>query len=80
MEAQDMVNHPKHYQGKNECLDVMVAVFGLRATIDFARLSAFKYRFRSESKGGRQDIDKAEFYETWIIEHGGVDSETYKKG
>ena len=26
-ENNDNVNHPKHYQGKNECIDVMLAMF-----------------------------------------------------
>ena len=25
------VNHPEHYQGKNECIDVMIAMFGIEA-------------------------------------------------
>ena len=27
----DNVNHPEHYQGKNECIDVMIAMFGVEA-------------------------------------------------
>lgn len=67
------VDHPAHYQGKNECIDVMVAMFGLEAVKTFCRLNAYKYRFRSARKNGEEDIKKAEWYETWLIEHGGVD-------
>ena len=29
------VNHPAHYQGKNECIDVMIAMFGIEAVKHF---------------------------------------------
>lgn len=61
------VDHPAHYQGKNECIDVMRAMFGDNAVIDFCRLNAFKYRFRASAKNGAEDIAKAEWYETYLI-------------
>lgn len=64
----DMVNHPAHYQGKNECIDVMEVMFGRGAVIDFCRCNAFKYRFRADKKNGEEDIKKAEWYETKLIE------------
>lgn len=70
------VNHPDHYQGKNECIDVMVAMFGLEAVKHFCMCNAYKYRYRSKQKGGEEDIEKAEWYETWLIEHGGIDGES----
>ena len=69
----EMVNHPDHYQGANECLVVMQAMFGIEAVKYFSMLSAFKYRFRSQKKGGEEDIKKAEFYETYLIQLGGID-------
>ena len=68
----DNVNHPNHYQGKNECIDVMVAMFGLEAVKHFCMCNAYKYRFRADKKNGEEDIKKAEFYETKLIELGGV--------
>lgn len=72
-EEKEWVNHPDHYQGANECLTVMQAMFGIEAVKHFCMLSAFKYRFRSNKKDGERDIKKAEFYETYLIELGGID-------
>lgn len=68
----DNVNHPNHYQGKNECIDVMVAMFGLEAVKHFCMCNAYKYRFRADKKNGEEDIKKAEWYESKLIELGGV--------
>lgn len=73
MHTGEAVNHPDHYQGKNECIDVMVAMFGEEAVKHFCMCNAYKYRFRADKKNGAEDIAKAEFYETWLIEHGGID-------
>ncbi|MDO5293330.1 MAG: DUF3310 domain-containing protein [bacterium] len=64
---QDNVNHPNHYQGPNECIDVMRAMFGKEAVKHFCMCNAFKYRFRSGQKNGEEDIKKAEWYETYLI-------------
>ena len=69
------VNHPQHYQGKNECIDVMLAMFGKEAVKHFCMCNAYKYRFRSYLKNGEEDIKKAEWYESKLIELGGVDNE-----
>jgi hypothetical protein len=73
--SKENVNHPKHYQGKNECIDVMVAMFGIEAVKHFCMCNAYKYRFRSNMKNGAEDIEKAEFYETYLIKLGGIDDE-----
>ena len=70
----DNVNHPEHYQGKNECIDVMIAMFGIEAVKHFGMCNAYKYRFRSDKKNGKEDIEKAEWYESKLIELGGVDN------
>ena len=70
----DNVNHPEHYQGKNECIDVMIAMFGIEAVKHFCMCNAYKYRFRSDKKNGKEDIEKAEWYESKLIELGGVDN------
>ena len=64
----DNVNHPEHYQGKNECIDVMIAMFGLEAVKHFCMCNAYKYRFRADKKNGAEDIAKAEWYESKLIE------------
>jgi hypothetical protein len=59
------VNHPSHYNnGKYECLDVMIDVFGKEAVQTFCLLNAFKYVWRSKQKNGMEDIQKANFYLT----------------
>ena len=68
----DNVNHPNHYKGKNECIDVMIAMFGLEAVKHFCMCNAYKYRFRADKKNGEEDRFKAEWYETKLIELGGV--------
>ena len=68
------VNHPEHYQGKNECIDVMIAMFGIEAVKHFCMCNAYKYRFRADNKNGKEDIEKAEWYESKLIELGGVDN------
>ena len=70
-EQHDNVNHPAHYQGKNECIDVMVAMFGKEAVKHFCMCNAYKYRFRADRKNGAEDIEKAEWYERKLIELGG---------
>lgn len=72
----DSVNHPSHYQGKNECIDVMVAMFGAEAVKHFCMCNAYKYRYRADKKNGEEDIKKAEWYETKLIELGGIDGRT----
>lgn len=69
MENYDVVDNPKHYcSGAHECIDVMEQVFGTSAVIDFCRCNIFKYRFRASQKNGEEDIKKAEWYETKLME------------
>ena len=75
-QPKEAVNHPSHYQGKNECIDVMVAMFGVEAVKHFCMCNAYKYRFRADKKNGAEDIAKAEWYESKLIELGGVDGES----
>jgi hypothetical protein len=69
----EKVNHPEHYQGKNECIDVMIAMFGKEAVKHFCMCNSYKYRYRADRKNGDEDIKKAEFYETYLINMGGID-------
>lgn len=64
----EKVDHPEHYQGKNECIDVMIVMFGVEAVKSFCRCNAYKYRFRADRKNGEEDIRKAEWYESKLIE------------
>ena len=63
------VDHPAHYnQGKYECIDEMVALFGKEAVKAFCKCNAYKYRFRAIRKNGEEDIKKAEWYITKLME------------
>lgn len=64
MTNNEQVNHPTHYQGsKYECIDIMFDVFGKEKTAAFCELNAFKYLWRSDSKGtDLQDKQKAIWY------------------
>lgn len=62
-DVSEQVNHPAHYQaGKFECIQVMMQVFGLEAVRNFCQLNAFKYIWRSNQKGGYEDVEKAIWY------------------
>ena len=60
----NMVDHPAHYnrEGAMECLDEMILIYGKEATAHFCLLSAHKYRYRADDKGGIEDIQKSDWY------------------
>ena len=59
----DKITSPAHYVVNGlECFDVMKAIFGVDAVKTFAKLNAFKYLWRSDRKGGREDLEKAAQY------------------
>lgn len=60
--ARDNVNHPRHYIGKYECIDVMVDALGTEAVKQFCICNAFKYLYRHRKKNGDEDIRKAYWY------------------
>jgi len=64
----DNINHPEHYQGKRECIDIMIDLFGIEAVIGFCKCNIFKYRFRADKKNGEEDILKAQWYENKLSE------------
>ena len=61
------VNHPKHYDGKYECIEVMRDVFGEDAVKSFCILNAFKYIWRHNKKNGTEDLKKAKWYLEFIL-------------
>jgi hypothetical protein len=63
----DLVNHPDHYnkEGRKECWDEMIEIFGYEAVAIFDILSAYKYYYRAGSKEGNskeQDLAKINNY------------------
>ena len=68
----DNIDHPAHYQGEYECIEIMRETFGDEAVRHFCICNAYKYRFRSGRKQGepaQSDIAKAEWYETYMMKH-----------
>ena len=61
---QEKVNHPLHYAGKAECIDVMIQQFGIEQTKSFCILNSFKYLWRSQKKNDSpiEDVQKAKWY------------------
>lgn len=58
----DNVDHPNHYAGKYECIDIMESLYGVEAVKNFCLLNAFKYIWRTQKKNGLEDIKKAIWY------------------
>ena len=62
----DQVYSPSHYQSYKkdgiDCITAMQHAFGDEAVATFCKLNSFKYNWRSESKGGNTDIEKAIWY------------------
>jgi hypothetical protein len=59
----DAVNHPSHYTSSGmECIDEMVLLYGEEETMSFCKLNAHKYRKRALNKGGKEDMEKSDWY------------------
>lgn len=60
----DNVNHPKHYEGKIECINAMQEVLGKDGTISFCIGNAFKYIWRCKKKHPTpiEDLKKCRWY------------------
>ena len=58
----DMVNNPSHYEHGIECIDEMILLYGVVETMMFCKLNAHKYRKRAFEKGGKEDMDKSDWY------------------
>lgn len=61
-EEHDAVNHPSHYSHGIECIDEMILLYGKWDTMAFCKLNSHKYRKRAIDKGGKEDIDKSDWY------------------
>ena len=61
-EEHDAVNHPSHYEHGIECIDEMILLYGVVETMIFCKLNSHKYRKRAFDKGGKEDMDKSDWY------------------
>lgn len=82
MREKEAVNHPSHYNatGRKECIVEMLELFGTEKVITFCELNAYKYHYRHEMKNGREDLDKAKWYEEFaekLREGYGIDEDGY---
>ena len=80
MDKNDNINHPEHYQGERECIDIMLDLFGTEAVTGFCKCNIFKYRFRADKKNGEEDILKAQWYENKLSELLNMKKELHKNG
>lgn len=65
--SKELVIHPDHYnkEGRKECWDEMLEIFGPNAVAIFDLLSAYKYLYRAGEKDGNpaeQDQAKIDNY------------------
>tara|TARA_R110000787_G_scaffold25012_6_gene70541 strand:+ start:64 stop:441 length:378 start_codon:yes stop_codon:yes gene_type:complete len=62
-EDEDMVNNPNHYNnGAIECIDAIEQSMTLEGFRGYLKGNVQKYVWRYESKGGIQDLMKAQWY------------------
>jgi hypothetical protein len=66
------IDHPDHYKGPYECIDLMREIYGDEAVRYFCICNAYKYRFRAGAKqteAAQDDIKKAEWYEKYVMDN-----------
>lgn len=56
------VDHPEHYNRGIECIEEMIAVFGVEVVKHFCLCNVWKYRYRASDKNGKEDLDKSDWY------------------
>ena len=67
---QDTINHPTHYtQGKVECIDAIEsATVGKNGFEAYCVGNVIKYLWRYEEKGGKESVEKAQWYLNKLLE------------
>lgn len=67
-EPKDNVNHPQHYtSGDIECIDAIKASMSEEAFKGFLKGNVLKYMWRYEHKGGKESLEKAQWYLNKLI-------------
>ena len=55
-----MVNHPQHYNNYDvEVVDMMEKIWGTKATMEWCKMTAYKYRMRMGTKPADEDTKEA---------------------
>ena len=66
---QDNVNSPSHYSNsKIECIVAMEAMLSPEEFIGYLRGNIFKYQWRYKQKNGIEDLNKAQWYQSKLLE------------
>ena len=56
----EMVNHPQHYNNYDvEVVDMMEKIWGMKATMEWCKMTAYKYRMRMGTKPAEDDTKEA---------------------
>lgn len=61
-QEEDHINPPHYKAGGVECIDLMLHLYGRKAAMEYCKLNGFKYMYRTDRKGGKEDIGKAAWY------------------
>jgi hypothetical protein len=65
----DNVNHPAHYtNGEIECIDAIRAALTVDEFRGYVKGNVIKYAFRERMKGGDEDLAKARWYLSELLE------------
>ena len=64
------VDHPEHYQsGTIECIDAIEAQLTPEEFRGFLKGNVLKYMWRERMKGGRETLQKAQWYLNELVDH-----------
>lgn len=64
----DDVNHPSHYtSGSIECIEAIRAALTPEEFRGYCKGNALKYVWREKHKGGKESIEKAQWYLTYLV-------------
>lgn len=65
----DTINSPSHYtSGDIDCIEAMIAAYGIDVVKAFCVCNAFKYQWRFDKKNGIEDLKKCQWYQNKFIE------------
>jgi len=64
----DNINHPEHYKGKTEVIEIIEQLTeGMEGNKAYMLGNVVKYIFRHEKKNGIEDLKKASWYLNRVI-------------
>ena len=67
------ITNPSHYtQGSIECKDAIKASMSNDEWLGYCKGNVIKYIWRWRHKGGKEDLEKASVYLTWLKESADV--------